>query len=93
MRLVVAGLVVVASFLMYQYIYMPLPPDMDQKWTVRIIDAILRTSGHLVCMVGIYLKMKTLIKNASNVSVGHNQPAIQRLRRSNLYLSRCMTEP
>ena len=56
MRLLVAGIILILGTMMYQYLDCPLPSDMEEKWKLRLIDAIMRTYGNVVgilCLRGI----------------------------------------
>ena len=48
MRLLTAGIVLILGTMMYQYFDCPLPSDMEEKWKLRVIDAIMRTYGNVV---------------------------------------------
>ena len=51
MKLVTAGIIVLTGIMIYRYLDIPLPPDMEEKWKIRIIDAILRTYGTVVSVI------------------------------------------
>ena len=51
MRLVTVGLVLGLAVLLYQWYDVPLPPEMEEKWKIRVVEAIMRISGYIVSFV------------------------------------------
>ena len=50
MKLWHGGLILILGTSVYQWMDTPLPQDMEDKWKIRLSEAVMRTCGKLVCL-------------------------------------------
>ena len=54
MKLWYCGLILVLGTAIYQWLDTPLPHDMEDKWKIRLSEAVMRSGGNLVSHVVVH---------------------------------------